>query len=51
MDGFVVLPLLVTTQMAEVPIIMITHLMTRNPVDGVEAGADDFLSKPFTVLS
>ncbi|MBN1976077.1 MAG: response regulator [Anaerolineae bacterium] len=49
MDGFATTRALRTLQITEtVPIIMVTALNdTREKVKGFEAGADDFLSKPF----
>ncbi len=49
MDGFEVCRRLrIDPLLAEVPVIMVTALDDRNSrLQGIEAGADDFLSKPF----
>jgi putative two-component system response regulator len=49
MDGFEVCRRLrANTQLAEVPIILITSLDDRDArLEGIEAGADDFVTKPF----
>ncbi|CAN5604809.1 PleD family two-component system response regulator [soil metagenome] len=53
MDGFAVCAALkASEETAHIPVIMVTALDTREErVRGLEAGADDFLSKPFNDLA
>jgi phosphoserine phosphatase RsbU/P len=52
MDGFAVLrELRATPALADIPVVMITALTdSENKIKGLEAGADDFLGKPFDRL-
>jgi len=52
MDGFeVARRIRANPRLRSLPIVMITALQTaKDRVDGIEAGADDFISKPFNAL-
>jgi PAS domain S-box-containing protein len=52
LDGFAVCSMLREhPDLREVPIVMVTALNDRaSRIDGIKAGADDFISKPFDVL-